>query len=102
MERKENQSNRVGFNPAAAMQGLMIANNLNEELKQNKAQKRKKMQEIVGIESVEEGDDNYKMANNEFVMLNDASNNMNEDKNKKDEKEKQSSMDYNEDILDLD
>lgn len=116
VERKENQSQRVGLNPMAAMQGLVIANNLNNELEQNKVENRKKRQEYVGIESVEEGDNNYKMAQDQFVMLNDMSlqsdmsnvsnmsgpNNhyqeLNQDQNVKDK----GAMDYDEDILDLD
>merc|ERR1711933_505556 len=64
VERKENQANRVGINPMHAVQGLMIANNMTNELEQNEKESRKRRQHYVGIEAVDESNDNYKMIQN--------------------------------------
>ena len=60
-EKKERQSNRVGINPMHAVQGLMIANNMTNELEKHKEETRKRRQEYVGMAPLEDDEDNYKM-----------------------------------------
>lgn len=63
-ERKENQSQRVALSPAVAVKGLIVASELTSELDKQKEEKRRKRQEFVGVEPIEESEDNYKMARN--------------------------------------
>eukprot|EP01084_Bolivina_argentea_P050400 92666_1 len=64
LERKDNQSKRVAVNPVHAMQGFVIVNNLSNELTQHKEENRKRRQEYVGIEGMDESNDNYRVAQN--------------------------------------
>merc|ERR1712204_19352 len=90
---------------------------LSNEEERNKEEKRRMRQEYVGIEPVDECDDNYKIVNgkNEFVMIDDGGNdnlnapmirfndvNPKQNDNVKDKEENEGGMDYNEDILELD
>ena len=59
-ERKENQSQRVALSPGTAVKGLVVANELASELERNKEEKRRKRQQYVGVEAIEESEDNYK------------------------------------------
>eukprot|EP01083_Nonionella_stella_P250561 865343_1 len=72
-EKKDNQSKRVSINPMYAVQGLMIANNVHNELEENKKENRKRRQEYVGIESVDDSEDNYKIIlnNDRNIMANE-------------------------------
>eukprot|EP00484_Ammonia_sp_Unknown_P019803 CAMPEP_0197022964 /NCGR_PEP_ID=MMETSP1384-20130603/3761_1 /TAXON_ID=29189 /ORGANISM="Ammonia sp." /LENGTH=511 /DNA_ID=CAMNT_0042451097 /DNA_START=23 /DNA_END=1558 /DNA_ORIENTATION=- len=64
-ERKDNRESRVGVNPMHALQGLAIANDMANQYEQKKLQKRQNVQRYVGIEGLEESEDNYQVVQND-------------------------------------
>eukprot|EP00485_Elphidium_margaritaceum_P006641 CAMPEP_0202690270 /NCGR_PEP_ID=MMETSP1385-20130828/5299_1 /ASSEMBLY_ACC=CAM_ASM_000861 /TAXON_ID=933848 /ORGANISM="Elphidium margaritaceum" /LENGTH=465 /DNA_ID=CAMNT_0049345507 /DNA_START=44 /DNA_END=1441 /DNA_ORIENTATION=- len=102
-ERKENRGDRLGMNAMHAVQGLMIANNMDQELQSNKMKDRQKKQMVVGLEAVEMSSDNYRMVeghnDNEDAVSEQSFNSMQMHMHNHDHSDANKDADY---ILDVD